>query len=62
MLKVDPAHQQDLQSKPPQSQFENFSRDTVPLSIYFINMHTNCAYWYILHLAKTEKKGQVYIL
>ena len=25
MLKVDAAHQQDLQPKPPQSQFENFS-------------------------------------
>ena len=31
MLKVDAAHQKDL-AKPPQSQFESFSRDNVPLN------------------------------
>ena len=36
MLKVDAAHQKDLvYSKPPQSQFENFSRDTVLLTWSF---------------------------
>ena len=48
MLKVDAAHQQDLlQLKPPQSQFENFSRDTVPLN--WINLKFTI--YYTLNLA-----------